>query len=79
MVIDAVIATKENLAKIRSAGYDYLCVSRSKLKDYEIVADSAPLTVEDNRKRKIQLQKVTPAKASGADDANEYYIPLPPS
>jgi transposase len=74
VVIDAGIATKENLAKIRSAGYDYLCVSRSKLKAYEIVAGSAPLTVEDNRKRKIQLQKVTPANASDANDVNEYYI-----
>jgi transposase len=74
VVIDAGIATKENLAKIRSAGYDYLCVSRSKLKDYEIVVGSVPLTVEDNRRRKIQLQKVTPAKSSDAGDANEYYL-----
>jgi hypothetical protein len=65
VVIDAGIATEENLAKILSAGYDYLCVSRSRLKDYEIVAGSQPVTVEDNRRRKIQLQKVmrSPSKA----------------
>jgi hypothetical protein len=72
VVIDAGIATEENLAKIRAEGYDYLCVSRSRLKDYEIVSQSEPLTVEDNRKRKIQLQKVNPvAPASGGAD---YYL-----
>jgi hypothetical protein len=72
VVIDAGIATEENLAKIRAEGFHYLCVSRSRLKDYEIVAGSAPLTVEDNRKRKIQLQRVTPANASG--EGGEYYL-----
>ena len=72
VVIDAGIATEENLAKIRSAGYDYLCVSRSRLKDYILVAGSEPLTVEDNRKRKIQLQKVSPAKSK--NDSTDYYL-----
>ena len=72
VVIDAGIATEENLAKIRSEGFHYLCVSRSRLKDYEMVADSAPLTVEDNRKRKIGLQRVTPVNASGEGGA--YYL-----
>jgi len=72
VVIDAGIATEENLAKIRSAGYDYLCVSRSRLKEYVIVTDSEPLTVEDNRKRKIQLQKVSPAKSK--KDSTDYYL-----
>jgi hypothetical protein len=70
IVIDAGIATEKNLAKIRAEGYDYLCVSRSRLKDYEIVSDSEPLTVEDNRRRKIQLQKVKPSvKSSPNQDA----------
>ena len=72
VVIDAGIATEANLAKIRSAGYDYLCVSRSRLKEYEIVAGSEPLTVEDNRKRKIQLQKVNPVKPAGEETS--YYL-----
>jgi hypothetical protein len=72
VVIDAGIATKENLAKIRSTGFDYLCVTRSSLKDYKIDVDSAPVTVKDNRGRKIQLQKVTPAKSSA--DGDEYYL-----
>jgi hypothetical protein len=72
VVIDAGIATRENLAKIRTEGYDYLCVCRSRMKDYEVVADSQPLTVVDNRRRKIHLQKVTPAKSS--EEGNEYYL-----
>ena len=72
VVIDAGIATKENLAKIRSQGYHYLCVSRVRLKDYKMVEGSEPLTVEDNRKRKIILQKVTPADASAEE--HQYYL-----
>jgi transposase len=34
VVIDAGIATKDNLKIIRNKGYDYVCVSRQKLKDY---------------------------------------------
>lgn len=72
VVIDAGIATEENLAKIRSQGYDYLCVSRSRLKDYRIVEGSECLTVEDNRKRKIQLQKVSPEGKTG--EGETYYL-----
>jgi transposase len=72
VVLDAGLATEENLAKIRSAGYHYLCVRRSLLKDYEMVADSTTLRVEDNCKRKIQLQKVSPVNASIA--GGDYYL-----
>jgi hypothetical protein len=72
VVIDAGIATEENLAKIRKQGYDYLCVSRSRLKNYEIVEGALPLTVLDNRNRKIELQRITPLKPSG--EGEEYYL-----
>jgi len=36
VVLDAGIATEENLALIRANGYDYVCVSRTKIKDYAI-------------------------------------------
>lgn len=72
VVIDAGIATQENLTKIRAEGFDYLCVCRAKLKDYKMVDNSEPLIVEDNRRRKIQLQKVTPAVQSPED--NTYYL-----
>jgi len=72
VVIDAGIATKDNLAKIRAEGYDYLCVSRTRLKDYMIVDPKDCLIVEDNRKRKIQLQKVMPVKA--CEESVDYYL-----
>ena len=40
VVIDAGIATTENLAKLREAGYDYIAVSRSKLRSYEVAQGS---------------------------------------
>lgn len=40
IVLDAGIATKENLALIRSKGYHYLCVSRTKLKNYKFDTNS---------------------------------------
>jgi hypothetical protein len=72
VVIDAGIATKANLAKIREKGFDYLCVTRTCLKEYKLVDGEDCLTVEDNRKRKIHLQKVTPTNA-GAEET-DYYL-----
>ena len=59
VVLDAGIATEDNLALLKENGYDYLCVTRSKLKDYK-VAEGSENTVEvlDNRKNKIHLQHV---------------------
>jgi transposase len=59
VVLDAGIATEDNLALLKEKGYDYLCVTRSKLKDYK-VAEGSENTVEvlDNRKNKIHLQHV---------------------
>ena len=58
VVIDAGIATEENLAMIKAKGYDYLCVSRSNLKSYKTEAGAATVTVTDNRKQKIDLCRV---------------------
>lgn len=58
VVIDAGIATEENLAMIKAKGYDYLCVSRSNLKNYKTEAGAATVTVTDNRKQKIEMCRV---------------------
>jgi hypothetical protein len=58
VVIDAGIATEENLAMIKAKGYDYLCVSRSNLKTYTIEAAASSVTVTDNKKQKIDLYRV---------------------
>lgn len=59
VVIDAGIATEENLALIRENGFDYLCVSRASIKDYKVEAGATVSTVTDNRGQQIQLSKVT--------------------
>ncbi len=58
VVIDAGIATDENLKMILDHGYDYLCVSRSDLKTYKIEAGASTVSVTDNRKQKIELCRV---------------------
>lgn len=65
VVIDAGIATEENLKMILGNGYEYLCVSRSNLKDYHVEAGAATVTVTDNRKQKIELCQVTSGHNTG--------------
>ena len=58
VVIDPGFATDDNLKMILDHGYDYLCVSRSNLKNYHIEAGSSSVSVTDNRKQKIELCRV---------------------
>ena len=69
VVIDAGIASQENLDLIKSKGYDYLCVSRKALTEYEVKPDAKTVTVRDNRERPIKLQEV---HAGGED----YYLKI---
>ena len=62
VVIDAGIATEENLAMLTENGFDYVCVSRCKIKDYMVDAGSVPVMVEDKKRQKIKLQKVVSEK-----------------
>jgi hypothetical protein len=62
VVIDAGISTDENLAMLKENKFDYVCVSRSKIKDYTVDAESIPVIVEDKKKQKIKLQKVVSEK-----------------
>jgi hypothetical protein len=70
VVIDAGIATEENQAMLTENGFDYICVSRSKLKDYKIEPDSKTVEVEDKKHQKIQLQKVI------SDKHNDYFLKI---
>ncbi|MBI4646925.1 MAG: IS1634 family transposase [Bacteroidia bacterium] len=56
IVIDAGIATSDNLKMLRGAGYDYLCVSREKLKDYNVELQTK-VQIYDKRKHPIDLYK----------------------
>jgi hypothetical protein len=62
VVIDAGISTEENLAMLTENGFDYVCVSRSKIKNYTVDQGSVPFIVEDKKKQKIKLQKVVSDK-----------------
>jgi len=70
VVIDAGIATEENLALIVAKGYDYVCVSRSNLKKYSEIKGKNPVFVEDNKNQKIELLEV---KSNNPTD-NSYYL-----
>jgi hypothetical protein len=61
-VIDAGIATEENLTMLQENDFDYVCVSRCKLKDYKIAPNSSPVEFEDRKRQKISLQKVESEK-----------------
>ncbi len=58
VVIDAGIATEANLELLKERGYNYLCVSRTKLKDYTLKGDGRTVTVYDSRKNPITLAEV---------------------
>jgi len=70
VVIDAGIATEDNLKMIRDMGYDYMCVSRSTLKNYILEADAPTVTVTDNKKQKIDLCRVK------TDKNTDYYLKI---
>jgi transposase len=68
VVMDAGIATEENLKTLREKGFDYICVSRSSLKDYSLPEKGAKI-VFDNRNHPIELSIV---EATGKDDGDLY-------
>jgi transposase len=70
VVIDAGIATEENLKTITKKGFDYVCVSRSSLKKYTVLEGTSPVMVYDHRKRPIELVQVQTPDATD----NEYYL-----
>jgi transposase len=67
VVIDAGIATDKNLQMLKSKGYDYLCVSRSTLKDYQTDTSATEVQITDKRNQPVELLKV-----KAADDNDQY-------
>lgn len=64
IVMDAGIATEDNLKIISGSNYDYVCVSRSAPKAYSKLSVKAE-AVTDNRGNRIELTKAT---AQGKED-----------
>ena len=68
VVLDAGIATEENLKLIEAKGYKYLCVSRTKLKDYQAVPDRLTVLLDTKSNQTIRLRSVTTSKNT------DYYL-----
>lgn len=68
IVLDAGIATEDNLTLLSTQGFKYMCVSRSSKKKYEIDTTRSPVIIKDNRDQSIQIQKI---KVEGSNDT--YY------
>jgi hypothetical protein len=65
VVMDAGIATDDNLKMLKNKGFDYLCVSRSSLKEYHADVSAAPVQISDKKNQPIELLKV---KVNGNTD-----------
>lgn len=59
VVLDAGIATENNLALLSKKGYKYVCVSRTKIKDYEVIKGRLTTLLETKSKQQIQLKAVS--------------------
>ena len=68
IVLDAGIATEENLQLITEKGYNYLCVSRTKLKDYQVVPGRLAVLMETASKQEVRLKAVRTEKNT------DYYL-----
>ena len=68
VVIDAGIATDDNLALLEQKGYSYVCVSRSNLKEYEAVAGSSPQIIGTRNKQELTVQRVK------SDKTTDYFL-----
>lgn len=68
VVLDAGIATDENLKLIESKGYKYLCVSRTKLKDYQYVPGRLTTLLDTKSNQTIRLRSVSTEKNT------DYYL-----
>lgn len=65
VVMDAGIATEDNLKMMREEGYDYVCISLSKMKNYNAVDSEEMVELRDKHDNKIYVQWV---EVEGKDD-----------
>ena len=66
VVMDAGIATESNTIMLKGKGYDYMCVSRSHMKNYYADINSKPIQIKDWKNQTIELLNVRTDK----DDDN---------
>ena len=68
VVLDAGIATEDNLQYIAGKGYYYLCVSRTRLKDYTVIQDRLTVLLETKSKQIVTLKSIQ------TDKNTDYYL-----
>lgn len=68
VVMDAGIATDDNIKLLKAKGYGYLCVSRSNLKAYEADTSCMPVIIKDKKQQPIELMKVK------VENENDHYL-----
>jgi hypothetical protein len=59
VVLDAGIATEENLALIKQKGYQYLCVSRAKPKDYQYIQNRLTVLMQTRNQADITIKSIS--------------------
>jgi hypothetical protein len=59
VVIDAGIATEDNLKLLKEKGYDYVCVSRSRPKDFQVVEGASPQIISTGNNKELMAQRVS--------------------
>ena len=57
VVLDAGIATEDNLALLKNNGFDYMCVSRSGMKNYSIDITQKTIVIKDKKDQPVTLLK----------------------
>ena len=65
VVLDAGIATADNLKLLKGKKFGYMCVSRSGMKQYAVDTSSQPIKICDKKGQPLVLQKVTVADSTG--------------
>jgi len=65
LIIDAGIATEDNLAMLRDNGFKYICVSRTRLNEYQAAVGQDAVSITDKRGRKIECKML---QAEGQPD-----------
>jgi hypothetical protein len=58
VVMDAGIASEQNLKLLKDNAYNYMCVSRSGMSKYQVKENCKPIVVQDNKGQPIELQEV---------------------
>jgi hypothetical protein len=59
VVLDAGIATEDNLKLLKKNKFEYMCVSRSGMNKYTVDTESKPVKIVDKKQQELTLQKVT--------------------